>query len=83
MTKQEFNKMLNTLAVDWVQKNYNHAASFCAVDVKYGDPVRYQSTGRAELLAFFRNGEGYDQRTFWRTNPFDPELQIGARPSQG
>jgi hypothetical protein len=78
MTKQEFNRMLKTLEMDWVQKNYNHAASFFAVDVKYGDPIRYQFTSRAKLLAFFQDDEGHDQRTFWHTMLFDPELQIGA-----
>jgi len=78
MTKEEFKQMLDTLATDWAQKNYDHAASLFAVDVKYGDPMRYQHTSQAELLAFFQNDEGYDQRTVWHTILFDPELQIGA-----
>ena len=55
MTKQEFKAMLETLAADWAQKKYDHAASFFAVDVKYGDPIRYQFASRADLLAFFKN----------------------------
>jgi len=78
MTKQEFKAMLDTLAADWEQKKYDHAASFFAVDVKYGDPIRYQFTSRPELLAFFRNDEGYDQRTVCHTVLFDQELQIGV-----
>ncbi|HJY87932.1 MAG TPA: hypothetical protein VKE24_13945 [Candidatus Acidoferrales bacterium] len=78
MTKQEFSEMLNTLAADWMQKNYRHAASFFSVDVKYGDPTRYQFNSRAELLVFFQNDEGYDQRTIWHTILFDTEQQIGA-----
>lgn len=78
MTKQEFKAMLETLAADWAQKKYDHAASFFAVDVKYGDPIRYQFASRADLLAFFKNDEGYDQRTVWHTVLFDQELQIGV-----
>ncbi len=78
MTKEEFKQMLDTLAADWAQKNYDHAASRSAADVKYGDPTRYQHTSRGELLAFFQNEDGYDQRTVWHTILFDPDRQIGA-----
>jgi hypothetical protein len=44
MTKQRFKKVLDTLTVDWAQKDYDHAAGFFATDVKYGDPTRYNQT---------------------------------------
>jgi len=78
MTKQRFKKVLDTLAVDWAQKDYDHAAGFFSTDIEYGDPTRYRFTSRAELLTFFQNDEGHDQRTIWHTILFDPELQIGA-----
>ena len=55
MTKQRFKKVLDTLAVEWAQKDYAHAAAFFATNVKYGDPTRYRFTSRAELLTFFQN----------------------------
>jgi hypothetical protein len=78
MTKQELKEMLNTLATYWEQKKYNHAANLFTPDVKYGDPTRYQFNGRAELLSFFKNDEGYDQQTVWHNILFDPDLQVGA-----
>jgi hypothetical protein len=78
MTKQAFREMLSTLAMDWAQRDYPHAAGFFAPDVKYGDPTRYQWTNRDQLLAFFQDDEGYDQRTVWHNILFDPDLQVGA-----
>src|SRR5437762_10655022 len=77
MTKQEFTRILNALATSWAERNYKQAAFF-ATEIKYGDPTRYQFANKAELLAFFENDEGYDQKTVWHNILFDPEMQIGA-----
>jgi hypothetical protein len=66
MTKDEFKNMLDSLAADWAQRKNDKAAGFFASDIKYGDPTRYQFTRRADLLALFKNDEGYDQRTIWK-----------------
>src|SRR5512146_1167050 len=78
MTKQEFEAVLHTLAADWATRKYEHAAGFFVPDVRYGDPTRYGFASRAELLVFFKNDEGRDQRTVWHTILFDEDLQLGA-----
>ncbi|HXZ81110.1 MAG TPA: nuclear transport factor 2 family protein [Terriglobales bacterium] len=78
MTPEQFRGTLQGLADAWSKKDYERAASHFAPDVKYGDPTRYLFANRDELLAFFRNDEGYDQLTEWHHVLFDEKAQIGA-----
>jgi hypothetical protein len=78
MTKAEFREMLQLLADSWSRRDYRAAAEKFSEDVRYLDPLRYSFNGRAELLKFFEDDEGYPQRTVWHNIIFDEEQQVGV-----
>jgi hypothetical protein len=78
VTKDNFRALLQALADAWHRRDYAAAAEFFAPDVRYGDPLRYGFSNRAELQQFFEADEGYPQRTVWHTIVFDPAEQIAA-----
>lgn len=78
MTRREFADMLQAMAEGWTSRDYERVAGFFAEDVRYADPTRYRIRGRAELLRFFQDDEGYPQHTVWHNVVFDEEQQIGA-----
>lgn len=78
MKRQEFEAMLQALAMGWADRDYEKVASFFAEDVRYADPARYRIRSRAELLEFFRDDEGCDQSTVWHDSIFDEECQVGV-----
>jgi hypothetical protein len=77
MTRVEFVAMLDDLAAAWARRDYVAAANWFATDVRYADPLRYEFTTRAALLAFYETDEGYPQRTVWHTRLFDETQQRG------
>ena len=78
MTPAQFRTLLEGLADGWSRRDYETVAAAFAEDVHYADPMRYTIQGRARLLEFFRDDEGYLQSTVWRTVVFDESQQIGA-----
>jgi hypothetical protein len=78
MTRTGFASMLQTLGQAWTDRDYEKAIGFFAADVRYGDPTRYNFNGRSDLLRFFQDDEGYEQRTDWHNVVFDEERQLGA-----
>ena len=78
MTRQEFTEMLQTMARGWTNKDYETVIQFFADDVRYIDPVRYRIAGRADLLRFYENDEGYPEESVWHNIVFDEARQMGA-----
>lgn len=78
MTRGEFESMLRALAAAWAAREYERAAAWFAEDVRYLDPLRYRMASRAELLRFFQDDEGREQRTVWHNAVFDEARQLGA-----
>jgi SnoaL-like protein len=78
MTREGFTSLLQTLARAWTDRDYEKAIGFFAADVRYGDPTRYNLNGRSDLLRFFQDDEGYEQRTDWHHVVFDEDRQLGA-----
>ena len=70
--------MLADLARAWTARDYEGAAGWFAEDVRYADPLRYRHASRAELLRFFQDDGGYQQRTVWHNAVFDEARQVGA-----
>lgn len=78
MNQADFRALLDLLAAAWARKDYDAAADFFALDVRYSDPWRYTLAGREELRRFFADDEGRDQSTVWHTVVFDEVRQVGA-----
>lgn len=78
MTRTGFTSMLQVLAQAWTDRDYEKAIGFFADDVHYGDPLRYNFENRSDLLRFFQDDEGYEQRTDWHNVVFDEDRQLGA-----
>ncbi len=78
MTSAEFQALLEALAEGWRRRDYASVADHFALDVQYGDPVRYQLDGRAALQTFFSADDGFEQYMSWHLILFDEAQQIGA-----
>jgi len=78
MTKAGFEGMLQAMARAWAARDYAGAAGWFAEDVRYADPLRYRHASRRELLRFFEDDEGREQRTVWHNAVFDGDRQVGA-----
>ena len=78
MTHDGFASMLQTLGQAWTARDYEQAIRFFAADVHYGDPLRYTHKNRSDLLRFFQEDGGYEQRTDWHNVVFDEDRQLGA-----
>jgi hypothetical protein len=78
MTREGFASMLQTLGQAWTDRDYQQAINFFAVDVHYGDPLRYSFKNRTDLLRFFEDDGGFEQRTDWHYVVFDEDRQLGA-----
>src|SRR5687767_13968349 len=78
MTRAQFVQLLDRLGHAWTRRDYEAAAEVFALDVHYSDPTRYTLIGRPALLEYFRNDDGYEQRTVWHRVLFDEESQTGV-----
>ncbi len=78
MKRDEFKALLEGLGTAWRDRRYDDAINYFAPDIRYLDPLRYSISGRDELLAFFRNDEGYPQSTIWHHVLFDETNQVGV-----
>lgn len=81
MTSDELRTLLDDLADGWHARDYVRVASRFALEVSYGDPLRYRLDGREPLLAFFQDDEGRAQHVTWHAVSFDERAQTLAPPT--
>jgi hypothetical protein len=78
MTKDEFNILLEELAIGWTTRDYRAVADHFAEKVFYCDPQNYTLRDRASLLAFFEDDDGKPQSCQFHGGVFDEAVQQGV-----
>ncbi|MCC7306707.1 MAG: nuclear transport factor 2 family protein [Acidobacteria bacterium] len=78
MTSAEFVSLLTKLAEGWTKRDYEGIISRFSENVFYADAMNYAFSGRASLLAFFRDDDGLEQTCKFHHVVFDERRQLGS-----
>ena len=78
MTRDEFAKMLDRMAVAWTSRAYRTVVEHFSDDLFYCDPLNYSFDNKAALLNFFENDDKMPQHCVFHNAVFDEERQLGT-----
>ena len=77
MTKEEFERLLDSMATGWAQREFEKVASYFSENLFYSDSLNYTYFDRASLLQFF-NSEDQEERCSFHDSIFDEARQVGV-----
>lgn len=78
MDKDQFRKLLDSMALAWANCEYKSVADRFQDELFYSDPLSYSIFNKDDLLAFFIDDDGKPQSCIFHNAVFDEEHQLAT-----